>query len=166
VPAPTRTTVGLAATLLLTAPLLGACGAGRSAVTSHERAAIDGAQVDAGDLQLRNVHLEAPTGPEWPAGSNVPLALYVVNRGAEADQLLSVTATGIAGAVTFTGEAMRIPGNGLLRTGAVHTQGVTTPASIVLTGTTKTLRRGQTLTLVLTFQRAGAVSVAVPVATS
>jgi copper(I)-binding protein len=166
VPAPTRTRVGLAAVLVLIAPVVGACGAGRSAVTAHERAAIDGAQASVGDLQLRNVHLERPIGAEWAAGSEVPLALYVVNRGREADQLVSASAPGFATSVTLSPQPIAIGPGGLLRTGTAHTQGVTSSDSIVLSGLTKRLLAGQTVPVVLTFQRAGAVTIAVPVATS
>ena len=163
-PAPTRATVGLAAALLLATPVLGACGAGRTSVTAKERAAIDGAQTNAGDLQLRNVHFDAPSGSEWATGSQVPLAMYVVNRGGEADQLLSVEATGV-GSATLTPSPMDIKGGGLLTTGAAHTQGATNAATVVLT-TTALLRPGQTVPVTFTFARAGAVTLNVPVAIS
>ena len=165
-PAPTRTNVGLAAALLLSAPLLGACGAGRNSVTAHERAAIDGAQVNAGDLQLRNIHLDAPTGELWDAGSDVPLAMYVVNRGAEADQLVSVSAPDYAAGVTLTPSSITIPATGLLTTGAAHAQDSPSADGITLTGLAKALRPGQSVRLVLTFSRAGVVTVYAPVATS
>lgn len=163
-PAPTRVTVGLAAALLLATPMLGACGAGRTSVTAKERAAIDGAQVNAGDLQLRNVQLEAPSGGEWAAGSQVPVAMYVVNRSSTADQLLSVEAVGVGSAV-LTPSSIEIAPGGLLTTGAAHTQGATNAPTVVLT-TTGVLRAGQSVSLRLTFARAGVVTLNVPVALS
>ncbi|MDX6273212.1 MAG: periplasmic copper chaperone [Frankiales bacterium] len=178
-PAPNRASIGLAAVLLLTAPVLGACGAGRDSVTERERSAVDGAQVDAGDLQLRNVHLTHPSaGTEWAVGSDVPVVMYVVNRGA-ADRLLSVSAPGFATSVTMTPSAIDIGQGGLLRTGAPAAQPTASTAgpgsgpgsgsgtvSVVLSKLTKKLLPGQTVPVVFTFQRAGQVTLAVPVATS
>lgn len=162
-PAPTRATVGLAATLLLAVPVLGACGAGRTAVTATERAAIDGAQTNAGDLQLRNVHFEAPVGGQWDAGSRVGLAMYVVNRSSTADQLLAVTVPG--GSAVITPSPLVIPGGGVLTTGSAHTQGATTVPTVLITPT-QVLRSGQSLPVQLTFARAGVVTLDVPVALS
>ena len=172
-PAPTRVRVGLAAALLAALPALAACGAGRSAVTAHERSAVDGAQADRGSLQLRNVYLAAPaSGTEWAAGSDVPLVVYVVNRG-EADQLTGASAPGVAASVELTPSSIELGVGGLLRTSAdpsttmaIQQASAKVPTSIVLKGLTKRLLPGQTVPITLTFQRAGDVTMQVPVATS
>lgn len=162
-PAPTRTTVGLAAALLLAAPALGACGAGKTALTATQRAAIDGAQADAGDLQLRNVYLEAPSGDSWASGSEVALALYVVNRSGTPDQLVAVEGARL-GTAALTPFPMQVPAGGRLATGKAHTQGATISPTVLLT-TTSVLRPGQSVAMKFTFMRAGVVTLNVPVAT-
>jgi copper(I)-binding protein len=89
-----RTAVFLAAGtagLALAASLSG-CGAGQISETSLVQSAVQGYSVNVGDLQIRDALLEFPTaGEAWPAGSDIPLVVRIINSGTSADQLVGAS---------------------------------------------------------------------------
>jgi hypothetical protein len=91
---------------------LAGCGAGLTASTSTQVAAIEGADSPDGPVVVRDAQISYPddveNGAVHPAGSSAPLRGYIVNQVAEADRLVSVTAE-VAESVEVTGE-VDLPG--------------------------------------------------------
>lgn len=85
-----RLGIGLAVTLAL---LTSACAAGQSAQTANQKPTLDGTLADVGNIALRGLAVEAPSGrlPYYPAGSDAQIKLVVVNTGSKADSLTSIT---------------------------------------------------------------------------
>lgn len=78
---------GMAAVLALAG-----CAAGQQAQTVGQKPAIDGVAADVGQLGLRNAGIAAPsTGSSYAAGGTALLQFVLVNNGATADRLVSVT---------------------------------------------------------------------------
>lgn len=150
------------------------CGAGLTAQTASQAAAIDGANADLGALALRNVLMPYPQEHRgtYPAGSDVPLHLTIVNETTSADTLISVT-TPAARQVLLEG-ATTIPAGMAVRGGADHSapghSGSAAPVSaldvdelrIVLTDATRPLRPGLNVQLTFMFRDAGPVTLSVP----
>ncbi|GAA3386680.1 hypothetical protein [Cryptosporangium minutisporangium] len=97
---------GRRAATLITLGLVGAfaltgCSSGQIAETALKVASIPGVDSQAGDVAIRNVVVSfPPEGYTWPAGSNVPLQLTLINNGNTGDRLTSVTSD-IAGSVVL-----------------------------------------------------------------
>ena len=144
----------LAAVALI--PAVAGCEAGNNAPTLDWHQPTVGTGLVVHDLAIRNVFvLGGPNNAALPAGSAASLFLAVVNTGSP-DRLVSIQAPGTATAVTLAGGSVPIGTNvSALLTGP-------TP-SAVLTGLTRRLRAGTVITVVLNFQRAGSVSLRVPV---
>lgn len=88
--------VGSGAMALL---LVTGCAAGIQAQTVEQTPSIDGVQAEAGDISIRAAGLAAPeSGASYAKGSSVPLRMVLVNKGAKADKLVSVTSPVAAGA--------------------------------------------------------------------
>lgn len=163
-------------------PLAG-CGAGKAAATMHERPTVDSVQADAGDLQLRNVQLEGGPGGTWQPGASVPLDMSVINTGAQPDALVdgrvegggTVSASpsplpvGPGAVVRLQGDASGAPAQGSAggasspAGGSTAGSGGSSGQSAQVRGTTRQLRVGDSVRLTLRFQRAGEVSLNVPV---
>ena len=109
-----------------------------------------------GSLSIRNVFvLGAPVGRNLVKGQSASLFLAVINVGAP-DKLISISAPGSATAVSLpTGGVPVVYGRPVLLTGP--------KPQLVLVGLTRTIRSGSSLKLNLTFQKAGTISLVVPV---
>jgi copper(I)-binding protein len=92
------------------------CSAGQITQTSTQVAPVPGANVDAGELALRNVLIQyRPEG--YPAGGDAPLVVRIFNNGMEpvtltgvsTDQAASVNLVGTPEVVTPTGTATLPP---------------------------------------------------------
>lgn len=71
---------------------LGGCSSGQIAETAVKVPAIPGTDVNVGDIAIRNAVVAFPsTGYNWPAGSNVPLQVDLINNGVKPDQLVSAS---------------------------------------------------------------------------
>ena len=80
----------------------------------------------------------------------------VYNGGSSADKLMSVSAPGTATSVQVAGGSVTVPANA--------TADLTGPTpKVVLRGLTSALPSGLAVTVILTFQNAGAVTLSVPV---
>lgn len=137
-------------------PVLAGCEAGNNAPTLLFHYPTDTAGTVVGKLSIRNVFvLGAGLGASLHAGQSASLYLAVVNDGPP-DTLLSISAPGSATAVT-------VPGAGItVRSG--HPVFLSGPKpQLVLTGLTRTIASGSSIKLVLTFQKAGPVTLIVPV---
>ncbi|MGH3940803.1 MAG: copper chaperone PCu(A)C [Pseudonocardiaceae bacterium] len=155
------------------------CGAGQTAQTASQAAAIDGANADLGAIALRDVLMPYPEehNGTYPAGSDVPVHLTIVNETTRPDTLVSVT-TPAARQVLLEGTTT-IPGGMAVRGGADHSgagQGSAGHRStaapigpldvdelrIVLADATRPLRPGLNIQLTFVFRDAGPVTLSVP----
>lgn len=174
---------------LLTAALVGAlaltgCSAGQVAGTAGQLANSAGANVQVGNIGVRDAvipFVDQPVqgGAVYESGADAPLSMTIVNEGTDADRLVS--ASSVWASEVTVGGMTEIPGGRALvvegdiaETGAEAPGGVPTvrpntaaegqPAGqMVLTGLLDDLRAGLTYEVVLTFERAGEVRVPVPV---
>jgi len=152
--APRRLALVAAAALI---PVLAGCEAGNNAPTLAFHFPTDAAGATVGDLSISNVFiLGAPLGRSLAPGQSASLFLALVtNRGGAPDKLISVTADGTAASVSLPGTPAIVYGHPVLFTGP-HPQ-------VVLTYLTRTVTSGSTIRVVLTFAKAGPVTLLVPV---
>jgi copper(I)-binding protein len=151
---PRRLVLGTAAVLI---PLLAGCEAGNDAPTLQFHYPTDAAGTVVGKLSIRNVFvLGAPLGASLHKGQSASLFLAMVNTGTP-DRLLSVTAPGSATSVT-------VPSGGvpIVNLHPVFLLSGPKP-QLVLVDLTRTLTSGSSIKLELNFQKAGLVTLVVPV---
>lgn len=137
-------------------PAVAGCEAGNNAPTLAWHQPTVGTGTDIQGMAIRNVFVLGGQGnAALPAGSSAGLFLALVNTGSP-DRLVSIEAPGTATAVTLAGGGIQLGTNSkALLTGP-------TPDA-VLTGLTRRLRSGPVVTIVLNFQRRGAVTLRIPV---
>jgi copper(I)-binding protein len=82
---------------LSAAVLTAACAVGQDAQTANELPSVDATSGSVGSIQLEDVALHTPDSASYPAGSNVPMSVYIVNNGEQPDTLTSVTSTAFTG---------------------------------------------------------------------
>lgn len=162
----------LIAACCATALALVGCGAGQITQTDRQVAAVDGANGDVGNnIALRDVLIPFPPGRDgtYPAGSNVPVLLTIVNQGTSTDQLIAVTSPA-ASQVLVVGTSTIPPGTNVTSTvgsppAAVQALSplVVGELRIVLT-TTKPLHAGLNTPVTFVFRNVGKVTVSVPMA--
>lgn len=148
---------------------LAGCGAGQQAQTAAQTAAVNGANADLGALALRDVLITYPEhhNGTYPAGSNVPVRLTIVNQTTSADTLMSVV-TPAARQVLLEGTTTIPPG--LSVSAGTEYSDPAAPASpldvgqlrIVLVDATYPLRPGLNIEVTFVFQNAGPVTLSVP----
>jgi periplasmic copper chaperone A len=143
--------------LALMIPALAGCEAGLNAPTLEYHAASAGAHTVFNGISINNVFvLGAPSGSSVPAGSSASMFLALFNNGTNADKLVSISAPGSATSVKVTGGGVDVP--------ASSSVNLTGPQpSVVLSHLTKPLASGGSISVVLDFQHAGAVTLQVPV---
>ena len=173
--------------VLLFSPLvITACSAGQVNQTSSQLRDKVGATVHVGDLTLRQVQLAYPTDGSYEPGEDAELQMSIINAGSEDDALTGIKGTGFAevrvtgsasGSVTASGSAAATttpPAQATTSSGA-RALDITIPAggSVFLgdnapTVTLESLGQGltpaQTMDLTFTFEKAGNVTIPVPVA--
>ena len=147
---------------------LSACSAGQVAQTATQERDKVGAMAEVGDLTLRQVNLAHPRSGSYDAGDDAELTMAIVNTGDEADTLVSVEGEGfgdveIAGtpsgsASTSASDEIELPADTTVFVGSDD-------VTITLTDLDEPLTVGQHLSLVLTFENAGEVTVMATVAT-
>lgn len=148
------------------------CSAGQITQTDSQMAAVDGAYGDVGDrIALRDVLIPAPSSSAgtYPAGSNVPVLLTIVNQGTSPDELISVTSPA-ADRVLVLGTRTIPPGTNVTSTIA-SAPGTGQPQSPLVVGqlrivlnTTQPLRVGLNTPVTFVFRNAGTLTVPVPMA--
>ena len=153
-----RPVATLAATPLLLA--VAGCGASLEAQTYAPRTMVDATNASLGDLEVRNLRVEPPSGGiALQEGSDAPVTLVLTNRGPQDDVLVSATSPDADEVVLLTDGApsqITVPARG-------STQG---SASLILRGLTSELLAGEYVEMTLRFEQAGAVEALVPVATT
>jgi copper(I)-binding protein len=149
-----RLLIGAAALLI---PVLAGCEAGNNAPTLEFHPAANGAYASADAIGVDNAFiLGGPDDTPLAVGSSASMFFAVYNGGSSADKLISVSAPGTATSVQVAGGSVTVPANA-----AAYLAGPT--PKVVLRGLTSALPSGGTVTVILTFQNAGAVSLSVPV---
>ncbi|MDX6333068.1 MAG: periplasmic copper chaperone [Streptosporangiaceae bacterium] len=157
-PRAVRRACAVAAVALI--PVLAGCEAGSNAPVLQWHPPTSGASATikegGGEIAIRNVFvLGAPPSATVPAGSSAGLFVGLVNTGPR-DRLVRISAPGTATSVT-------LPQGGVLLE-RDHSALLTGPApEVVLTGLTRSLAGGTYIRVLLTFQKAGTVTLAVPV---
>jgi hypothetical protein len=138
-------------------PALAGCEAGNNAPTLSFHPPTETAATTVGDLAIQNVFvLGAPLGRNLRAGQSASLFLALLNKhGGAPDKLISISAPGTAGSVTLPANTTVVFGHPLFFSGP--------QPQVVLTNLSRELRSGSTIRIVLTFQKAGPVTMLVPV---
>lgn len=144
---------GLVAVLLASG-----CGAGQRAQTYQQQTEADTTNDAVGAIAVRNLAVPAPPqGYSYPAGSDAPLQVILVNDGAQPDRLVSAS-TPAARAVEVVGPQPEL---------TVPSLGASDPAyRLQLRGLTRELPVGSWIELTLNFERNGTKTLQVPVHTA
>jgi hypothetical protein len=156
----------LAAGGLIGAAAIAGCGAGQVSQTAMQQSAVDGNQAVIKHVALRNVHIQAlQTGDFLRPGATVDLVLVAVNQSPDiTDKLVGITTD--IGRVTVTGDPT-LPPSGSLFISAAGSHGkkvVGNAAEVKATiALTKPITNGPNYDVTFDFEKAGSVSVPVPI---
>jgi len=159
----------LAAGGLIGAVALAGCSAGQLSQTAMQQSAVDGNQAVVNNVALRNVRIQAlQTGDFLRPGATVDLQLVAVNQSPDiTDKLVGITTD--IGKVTVTGDPT-LPASGVLFVGPRSGQhqkaadAVESADSVTATvALAKPITNGPNYEFTFTFEKAGSVSVAVPI---
>jgi copper(I)-binding protein len=157
------------AALLAAAPALAACGAGSDANTSNAYAPTEAnVLIDSNGtsktygrngIKIAQAFALGPdSGAQIAAGGSVPLYLSMVNYGTAADTLEGVAITDKSATTVRSRGPITLPPGQLVNTGRPASQ-------VILEGTQKALRGGESLSLTLRFTNAGDIAMTIPVIT-
>lgn len=140
--------------------VLSGCGASFEAQTYQERSSADGTNAAVGAIAVRNVTLLAPpSGEFYEAGDDAEVQLTLTNDGPDDDRLIEATSPAAGGVEIQAedgGDGVDLP--------ALSTTG--DQLSLQLTDLVEQLRPGRYVEISLRFERAGEITVSVPVATT
>jgi hypothetical protein len=159
----------LAAGGLISAAAIAGCGAGQVSQTAMQQSAVDGNQAAINNVALRNVRIQAlQTGDFLRPGTTVDLVLVAVNQSPDiTDKLVGITTD--IGKVTVTGDPT-LPASGVLFIGGQQGHGkkavdaVESADSVKATiALTKPIANGPNYEVTFNFEKAGSVSLAVPI---
>ncbi len=165
------TAVALAAAAAVS---LSACSAGQITQTATQVAAVNGNYANQGDISLRNVHIVYPNSEEYSLepGGKVVLAFTALNESEFEPERLAKIATDKAEAVTIAGEV----GERVIRPQTALASGapdatvtddnekiLTKEILVTLDGISEGVYPGLTVPVTFTFERAGDITVNVPV---
>lgn len=152
-----------------------ACGAGQISQTANQAPAINGNEIDAGPLALRDVHIVFPkdgSTEEFVNGGPLEMAFLIANRSADtADKLEGISFADGSGSVDIEGKTDIAP-NQSLRAGtpALLLTPSTQPSNpseeritVTVTGAPDNVTPGLTIPMVFDFQNAGEKTIEVPV---
>jgi copper(I)-binding protein len=159
----------LAAGGLIGAVALAGCGTGQLSQTSSQESAVDGNHAVINNVALRNVRIQAlQQGDFLRPGATVDLVLVVINQSPDVTDKLVGISTDI-GKVTVTGDPT-LPAGGTLFVGNPNGQNrkavdaVEAADSVKATvALDKQITNGPNYNFTFTFEKAGSVSLAVPI---
>ncbi|HET9082671.1 MAG TPA: hypothetical protein VFO01_19420 [Trebonia sp.] len=144
--------------LALLIPAVAGCEAGANAPTLEFHSASAGAHAVFNGIQITNAFvLAAPSGATVPAGSSASLFVSLYNKNNNSDTLVSATAPGTAASISLSGGTVAIPAN----SAPVNLTGP--QPKVVLENLKKPLSGGSYIPVTFDFQRAGSVTLQVPV---
>lgn len=167
---PSRTLVGAAGAVALTGMLaLSGCGTGQLAQTANQTSAVNGISSQVGQIAIRDARVAYPPrsadGNVYPAGGAAPLEVTLLNTASVPDRLIGVRSPA-ASAVRVGGDPT-MPQNVPLVAQVAAEGGVqpgNRPLTIELGGLTAPIRPGLSTTVTFSFERAGSVTLQVPIA--
>lgn len=147
--------VAVTAALGLTA----GCAAGQVTGTNTQTSTVDGAGANVGDLALRDITFESPDGGLYEAGDSARLLFTVVNRNPlEDDALVDVTSPAFEGDLdSDDGLPIELPAR-------VDVSFREDGSVLELTDLAEDLRASVQVDVTFVFEKAGEVTVQVPVA--
>jgi copper(I)-binding protein len=149
------------AVVLASAALLSACGTGQQALTYRELGRLDGASTDVGGrngVAVRDLHVEPPvTGRLLEQGSTATATGGLVNNGSQPDALLGASSD-VAGSATLV-----VGGETVTSIPLAPMTAAPQNWSIQLAGLTTSVHVATYIDVTLVFERAGRVTVRVPV---
>jgi hypothetical protein len=171
-------TVGV---LLFTPVALSACSAGQVNQTASQVRDKVGPTARIGDLELRQVQLAYPTSGSYAAGDDAELQMAVVNTGSADDALTGITGpfqrVRVTGSPTGTQQTTSASATPAAPTTAPGGPALDIPVpahsslflgqngpTVTLVGLAQPLTPAQTVELTFTFERAGQITMQVPVA--
>lgn len=167
---PTRAPAfGLVACVIIAATLTG-CGAGQQSQTASQEPAVSGVSGGVGNIALRDVRIRAQvTGAALQPGQSVDLMFVAANQAvSDNDRLVGITSD--IGAVTLVPSSPEIPAASSLVVGMPQAAGAGATQALSTIGAasatlklTKPLASALTYNFVFTFERAGELSIGVPV---
>ena len=185
---PRNRRTGVAAISVVVGALaLAGCGAGQITQTNTQVSGVNGGSATVGPIAIRDAEFEyseTETASVYTRGEDAPLKMSISNVAGTDDKLVSASSP-VARSVRISGEAVVTAGQTLVVEGApaapaattgtataapVPTSAAAAPdeeaggAQVVLVGVNQEIRPGLTYPVTLTFQKAGAVTVQVPVA--
>jgi copper(I)-binding protein len=159
----------LAAGAVIGAGAIAGCSAGQVAQTAMEQSAVDGAQAVINNVALRNIHIQAlQTGDFLRPGTTVDLVLVAINQSPDVtDKLVGITTD--IGKVTVTGDPTLHP-SGVLFVGPQNGQSIKSDSAVenadsakATIALTKPITNGPNYDFTFNFEKAGSVSVGVPI---
>ncbi len=141
--------------------ILTGCGSGQISQVADQESAVNGMSANAKDIALRNVHLLATRDSVVP-GKVLPLVFVAANNSADVDDKL-VSITSDFGNVALAGDSVIPAGRALVAApmGQPEAMSATAPGTATVT-LTKPITNGLSYPFTFTFEKAGAVTVAVP----
>ena len=170
--------------VLLFCPVaLTACSAGQVTQTVSQQRDKSGPMAEVGDITLRQIELAYPNGGRYQIGEDAELQMAIVNSGTQDDALVDVTGDGFqsvrvtgGGTAEGAGGTSASPAAPTGSAGSTGMKPVVVPArsalylgvegpTVTLAHLTESLTPGQLITLTLTFEKAGQVTVPAAVAT-
>jgi copper(I)-binding protein len=138
------------------APAVAACDAGNNAPTLEFHPQSAGIDATVHGIRIDNAFVLGSSGNSLRPGQSAGFFLFLLNEGRRADELVSVTAPGVATSVTLPkGGVPLAPFQAAYLTGP--------KPDIVLTKLTRVLANGSDVTLTLNFLNAGSYTMTVPV---
>lgn len=141
--------------------ILTGCGSGQISQVADQEAAVNGMSADAKNIALRNVHLLATRDSVVP-GKVLPLMFVAANNSLDVDDKL-VSITSDFGNVALSGNSVIPAGRALVAApmGQPEAMSATAPGTATVT-LTKPITNGLSYPFTFTFEKAGTVTVAVP----
>lgn len=168
-----------AATALVAATALAACGTGQISQTADQASAVNGSSVNVGHLALRDVNIQASqSGDALKPGETVDLVFVVSNQSTETGDELTAIETPVGKVAPLTGSKTVPVGGVLVVSPPAGPDMPTAPAAKALPEVAKANTASATLTLnepisngltydfTFVFKNAGSVHLAVPVSAS
>ncbi|HVX43859.1 MAG TPA: hypothetical protein VHC49_08225 [Mycobacteriales bacterium] len=171
--------------LIATLALAG-CGAGQITETMEQQTNIDGVNASVGGIDLRNVSLAYPDNGIYQKGSEARVEAVIVNTSSSPDRLLSMQGASATGSFMKTVTVKELDPTCKCSPAAPRPS-VSTPKDqpiditlapqanvnaygdsgpqLILTGLTREFRSSQQTTVTFKFQKAGTISLKVPVGT-
>lgn len=184
--------LGVGLGVLVGGLVLAGCSAGQITQTDTQAASVNGAHGEAGQIAIRNAQLAYPDDGVYPAGGDAPLIASIVNTGSTPDELVEVVSpmalvqvegdqalpgrqvlwVGTPGEsadtqLSETSEPPTTTGSGPSETIPVPTDPIDVQGTvrIVLNALDDPLTVGQLVPVTFVFERAGSVTLQVPIAT-